>query len=216
MKYFVALFILINSCLHIKAQFHTIASRPLHYRVEKVKDRPKSETVCVKDSLAMVGKKEENIDREKWLERYMSVSLPLKRIKVTSPFGMRKDPFTGERKMHNGIDLHARNDEVYAMFPGVVKKVGYDKRSGNYITLQHGDYTVSYCHLSRVTLKEKTPVLAGDVVGITGNTGRSTGEHLHITCKRSGISINPFIILKYIRDKKRDSELAISFQFLSS
>ena len=202
MKYFVALFILINSCLHIKAQFHTIASRPLHYRVEKVKDRPKSETVCVKDSLAMVGKKEENIDREKWLERYMSVSLPLKKIKVTSPFGMRKDPFTGKRRMHNGIDLRARNDEVYAMFPGVVKKVGYDKRSGNYVTLRHGDYTVSYCHLSRVTVKEKTPVLAGDVVGITGNTGRSTGEHLHLTCKRSGISINPSVMFEYIGGHK--------------
>ena len=202
MKYFVALFILINYCLHIKAQFHTIASRPLHYRVEKVKDRPKSETVCVKDSLAMVGKKEENIDREKWLERYISVSLPLKKIKVTSPFGMRKDPFTGKRRMHNGIDLRARNDEVYAMFPGVVKKVGYDKRSGNYVTLQHGDYTVSYCHLSRVTVKEKTPVLAGDVVGITGNTGRSTGEHLHLTCKRSGISINPSVMFEYIGGHK--------------
>ena len=202
MKYFVALFILINSCLHIKAQFHTIASRPLHYRVEKVKDSPKSETVCVKDSLAMVGKKEENIDREKWLERYISVSLPLKKIKVTSPFGMRKDPFTGKRRMHNGIDLHARNDEVYAMFPGVVKKVGYDKRSGNYVTLRHGDYTVSYCHLSRVTVKEKTPVLAGDVVGITGNTGRSTGEHLHLTCKRSGISINPSVMFEYIGGHK--------------
>lgn len=202
MKYFVALFILINSCLHIKAQFHTIASRPLHYRVEKVKDSPKSETVCVKDSLAMVGKKEENIDREKWLERYISVSLPLKKIKVTSPFGMRKDPFTGKRRMHNGIDLRARNDEVYAMFPGVVKKVGYDKRSGNYVTLRHGDYTVSYCHLSRVTVKEKTPVLAGDVVGITGNTGRSTGEHLHLTCKRSGISINPSVMFEYIGGHK--------------
>ena len=142
MKYFVTLFILINSCLHIKAQFHTIASRPLQNKVETVKDRPKSETVGVKDSLAMVGKKEESIDREKWLERHMSVSLPLKKIKVTSPFGMRKDPFTGERKMHNGIDLYARNDEVYAMFPGVVKKVGYDKRSGNFIILQHGDYSV--------------------------------------------------------------------------
>ena len=200
MKYFVALFILINSCLHIKAQFHTIASRPLHYRVEKVKDRPKSETVCVKDSLAMVGKKEENIDREKWLERYISVSLPLKKIKVTSPFGMRKDPFTGKKKMHNGIDLHARNDEVYAMFPGVVKKVGYDKRSGNYIILQHGDYTISYCHLSRVTLKEKTPVLAGDVVGITGNTGRSTGEHLHITVRYLKDNFNPKILLCYIEE----------------
>ena len=196
MKYFVALFILVNTCLHTKAQFHTIASRPLRNKVETVKDRLKSETVNVKDSLAMVGKKEKSIDKEKCLERYMSVSLPLKRIKVTSPFGMRKDPFTGKRRMHNGIDLRARNDEVYAMFPGVVKKVGYDKRSGNYVTLQHGDYTVSYCHLSRVVVKESTPVLAGDVVGITGNTGRSTGEHLHLTCKRSGISINPSVMLE--------------------
>lgn len=202
MKYFVALFILINTCLYTKAQFHTIASRPLRNKVEIVKDRPNSKAVDVKDSLAMAGKKEKRIDREKWLERYMSVSLPLKKIKVTSPFGMRKDPFTGKRRMHNGIDLRARNDEVYAMFPGVVKKVGYDKRSGNYVTLRHGDYTVSYCHLSRVTVKEKTPVLAGDVVGITGNTGRSTGEHLHLTCKRSGISINPSVMFEYIGGHK--------------
>lgn len=198
MKYFVTLFILINSCLHIKAQFHTIASRPLQNKVETVKDRPKSETVGVKDSLAMVGKKEESIDREKWLERYMRVSLPLKKIKVTSQFGMRKDPFTGERKMHNGIDLHARNDEVYAMFPGVVKKVGYDNRSGKYVILQHDGLTVIYCHLSKVTVKEKTPVLAGDVVGITGNTGRSTGEHLHLSCKIKGKFLNPHKIIEYI------------------
>lgn len=204
MKYFVALFILINTCLHTKAQFHTIASRPLRNKLETVKDRPISEAVDVKDSLAMAGKKKKCIDREKWMKQYMSVSLPLKRIKVTSPFGMRKDPFTGKRRMHNGIDLHARNDEVYAMFPGVVKKVGYDKCSGNYVTLQHGDYTVSYCHLSRVTVKERTPVLAGDVVGITGNTGRSTGEHLHITCKRNGKYINPQILFQYITDVHND------------
>ena len=90
MKYFVALFILVNTCLHTKAQFHTIASRPLRNKLETVKDRPISEAVDVKDSLAMAGKKKKCIDREKWLERYMSVSLPLKSIKVTSPFGMRK------------------------------------------------------------------------------------------------------------------------------
>lgn len=202
MKYFVTLFILISTCLHTKAQFHSIASRPLQNKVETLKDRLKSETVNVKDSLAMVAKKEESIDREKLLERYMSVSLPLKRIKVTSPFGMRKDPFTGKRKMHNGIDLYARNDEVYAMFPGVVKKVGYDKRSGNYVTLQHGDYTVSYCHLSKVAVKEKTPVLAGDVVGVTGNTGRSTGEHLHIRVKWNNGSINPCEVFRFITSLK--------------
>ena len=198
MKYFVTLFILINSCLHIKAQFHTIASRPLQNKVETVKDRPKSETVGVKDSLAMVGKKEESIDREKWLERYMRVSLPLKSIKVTSPFGMRRDPFTGKLRMHNGIDLHARNDEVYAMFSGMVKMVGYDNRSGKYVILQHDGLTVIYCHVSKVTVKEKTPVLAGDVVGITGNTGRSTGEHLHLSCKIKGKFLNPHKIIEYI------------------
>ncbi len=204
MKYFVTLFILMNTYLHTKAQFHTIASRPLRNKVEIVKDRPNSKAVDVKDSLAMAGKKEKSIDKEKWLERYMSVSLPLKRIKVTSPFGMRKDPFTGKRRMHNGIDLRARNDEVYAMFAGVVKKVGYDKRSGNYVTLQHGDYTVSYCHLSKVTLDKGTRVHAHDVVGVTGNTGRSTGEHLHITCKRNGKYINPQILFQYISDVHND------------
>ena len=198
MKYFVTLFILINSCLHIKAQFHTIASRPLQNKVETVKDRLKSETVGVKDSLAMVGKKEECIDREKWLERYMRVSLPLKSIKVTSSFGMRRDPFTGKLRMHNGIDLYARNDEVYAMFSGMVKMVGYDNRSGKYVILQHDGLTVIYCHLSKVTVKEKTPVLAGDVVGITGNTGRSTGEHLHLSCKIKGKFLNPHKIIEYI------------------
>ena len=101
--------------------------------------------------------------------------------------------------MHNGIDLYARNDEVYAMFPGVVKKVGCDKRSGNYVTLQHGDYTVSYCHLSRVTIKEKTPVLAGNVVGITGNTGRSTGEHLHITLRKNNEYVNPEYLIWFLK-----------------
>jgi len=211
MKYFVALFILVNTCLHTKAQFHTIALRPLRNKVETVKDRPNSEAVDVKDSLAMVGKKEKSIDKEKWLERYMSVSLPLKSTKVTSPFGMRKDPFTGKLRMHNGIDLHARNDEVYAMFPGVVKKVGYDKRSGNYVTLQHGDYTVSYCHLSKVTLDKGTRIHAHDVVGVTGNTGRSTGEHLHITCKRRGKYINPQILFQYIKDVH--NELAFQWNY---
>ncbi|MBQ8243306.1 MAG: M23 family peptidase, partial [Bacteroidaceae bacterium] len=82
--------------------------------MEKVNDRPKSETVGVKDSLAMEGKIENMVDRDKWLERYMSVSLPLEKIKVTSPYGMRNDPFTGKKKMHYGLDLRADRSEVYA------------------------------------------------------------------------------------------------------
>ena len=66
---------------------------------------------------------------------------------------------------------------------GKVLRVGQDKVSGKYVTLQHGNFTVSYCHLSQIFVSQGKIVPPGDVVGITGNTGRSTGEHLYITCK---------------------------------
>ena len=205
MKYFVALFILINYCLHIKAQFHTIASRPLHNKMEKVNDRPKSETVGVKDSLAMEGKIENMVDRDKWLERYMSVSLPLEKIKVTSPYGMRNDPFTGKKKMHYGLDLRADRSEVYAMMHGIVEKAGQDRVSGKYVTVRHGNFSVSYCHLSEWRVKKGDCVRPGDVVGISGSTGRSTGPHLHLSVRMGRRHINPVVLLQFIDETRRQA-----------
>ena len=139
--------------------------------------------------------------RKEQVARYLSVCYPLSHIKVNSPYGYRKDPFTGKRKFHNGIDLHARNAKVYAMLQGKVVAVGQDRVSGRYVTLQHGNFTVSYCHLSRITVSQGQVVRAGSVVGITGNTGRSTGEHLHITAKFKGESIDPTIIVDYVVNK---------------
>ena len=112
-------------------------------------------------------------DREYWIDRYLSVSYPLEQIQ-------------GKPSTHCGIDLKARSEEVKAMFDGYVESIGQDGRSGRYIVLRHGNYLISYCHLSKVTATEGEELLAGDVVGITGNTGRSTGEHLHITCRLNG------------------------------
>ena len=128
-----------------------------------------------------------------------SDSLQAKHIQVTSPFGYRRDPFTGKKRMHNGLDLHARGDKVFAMLPGIVHKVGYDKRSGIFVTLRHGDITISYCHLSKVAVRKGDVVSAETIVGITGNTGRSTGEHLHITCKLKGRCVNPMVVIEQIR-----------------
>ena len=124
-----------------------------------------------------------DVQRQMVVERYLSVSYPLPRIKVTSPYGYRKDPFTGKRKFHGGIDLQARGDKVLAMMAGTVVKVGQDKTSGKYVTLQHGNCMISYCHLSKILVARGTAVRPRDAVGITGSTGRSTGEHLHITCR---------------------------------
>lgn len=136
----------------------------------------------------------------------ISVSYPLEKMKVTSPYGMRKDPMTGIYKKHNGVDLRARKAMVYSMFPGIVHKVGYDERSGNYVIIQHGEISVSYCHLSKILIIKGSRVHAHEVIGISGNTGRSTGEHLHVTCKMKGTYINPEIIFQYIRNILDSSE----------
>lgn len=145
-----------------------------------------------------------DIKKKEQIARYLSVCYPLSSIKINSPYGYRKDPFSGKLKFHNGLDLHARNAKVYAMLAGKVIKIGQDRRAGKYVTLKHGNFTVSYCHLSRILAYEGQMVKAGDTVGITGNTGRSTGEHLHITCKHNGDYIDPMLIFKYIETVQKN------------
>lgn len=149
-------------------------------------------------------------EKEKWVQRYLSVCYPLRKMKVNSPYGYRTDPFTGKRKFHNGIDLHARGDKVLAMMEGTVIKVGQDRASGKYVVLRHGEFTVSYCHLSRILVGKGAVVRPRDAVGITGNTGRSTGEHLHITCRRNGKSVNPAKIFNYIKTTREKCLAALA------
>ena len=84
------------------------------------------------------------------------------------------------------------------MFPGKVIKIGSDERSGKYITVTSGDYAISYCHLSEVSVSEGEQLKAGDCIAVSGNSGRSSGAHLHITCRRSGKVIDTTIVLQYI------------------
>ena len=126
------------------------------------------------------------------------ISPPLKNIRIGSGFGMRKHPIYHKRMMHNGIDLSARYENVYSMFPGTVVKVGQDGRSGKFVTVRTGDYTISYCHLSQPFVKENDYVNAGMSIAISGNTGASTGPHLHITAKKDGHAFNAAILIEYI------------------
>lgn len=141
---------------------------------------------------------------EYWIDRYLSVSYPLKDIYVTSSYGSRRDPFTGGRAFHSGLDLRAHYEDVYSMFDGVVDTVSCDSRSGIYVRLRHGEYVVSYCHLSKTFVKPGDIVIAGDVVGKSGNSGRSKGAHLHITVRYKGELINPSVLLVYIREVRSE------------
>lgn len=202
---------------HAKAQFNTVLPLVGHYKVaveNPVDDVKKKETIP-ESTASEKGKSAPgnaplsgtDIKRKEQVARYPSVCYPLSHIKVNSPYGYRQDPFMGKRKFHNGIDLHARNAEVYAMLQGKVIAVGQDRISGKYVTLWHGNFTVSYCHLSRTSVSPGQIVRAGTVVGTTGNTGRSTGEHLHITVRHKGEYVNPQILLDYIHSICRMASL---------
>ena len=194
------------SCLAVssaKAQFNTVSDNVCRYKVKKVEEKfllPANQPV---DSIQanLLQQETDSMDskQKQRISSYPSITYPLKSIKVTSPYGYRRDPINGRKSMHHGIDLKAHNEYVYSMMDGKVEKVGYDARSGNYIILRHADFTISYCHLSKVHIAPGTPVFAGTIIGKSGSTGRATGEHLHIVTKHKGIIFDPKILFCYIK-----------------
>ena len=205
------------SCLSVssaKAQFNTVSDNVCRYKVKKVEEKfllPANQPV---DSIQanLLQQETDSVDskQKQWISSYPSITYPLKSIKVTSPYGYRCDPITGKQSWHNGLDLRAKNEPAYAMMDGIVEKVGYDNRSGNYVTLRHGNYHVSYCHLSSIIVRKGEYVYPGIIVGVTGNTGHSTGNHLHLTCKKDGKSFNPAILLNLIEKSFALSALSMS------
>lgn len=121
--------------------------------------------------------------RRAYWEQRRYLSLPIDSIVITSPYGKRKDPITGKEAIHKGIDLRGNNDYVYSIMPGKVTKTGKNKTLGNYVVIKHGDFESTYGHLYNVLINAKQAVEAGQPIGISGNTGRSTGEHLHFGLK---------------------------------
>ena len=158
-----------------KAQFNTISDNACRYKVKKVEEKflpPANNQVdSITANLPLQETESMDSKQKQWISSYSSITYPLKSIKITSPYGYRRDPFTGKLSWYNGLDLRAKNEPAYAMMDGIVEKVGYDNRSGNYIILRHADFTISYCHLSKVHLAPETPVFVGTIIGISGSTG---------------------------------------------
>ena len=120
--------------------------------------------------------------------------MPTPSTKITSPFGPRW------RRMHNGLDLKVNiGDTIVAAFDGKVRIVKYERRGyGKYVVIRHdnGLETV-YGHLSKQLVEENQLVKAGEVIGLGGNTGRSTGSHLHFETRFLGIAITPIYMFDF-------------------
>jgi murein DD-endopeptidase MepM/ murein hydrolase activator NlpD len=131
----------------------------------------------------------------KLLISFCLVCLPLKHLHINSDFGFRIHPLTGKYIRHEGIDFKARHDTVYAILPGTVRSVGYDDGLGINVHLSHDRIESIYGHLSQIFVAAQQPIAAGEAIGITGSTGRVTGEHLHLSIRYQNRFINPLKFL---------------------
>lgn len=118
--------------------------------------------------------------------------------RITSYFGERTDPISGENDMHNAIDIAVKEGTcVAAANDGIVTETGYDSTKGHYIWLVHKNGTETfYCHNSQILVNEGTVIRAGETIAFSGNTGYSTGPHLHFAIKKDGKFVDPLDYLK--------------------
>jgi murein DD-endopeptidase MepM/ murein hydrolase activator NlpD len=118
---------------------------------------------------------------------------PLRNYRITSSFGIRANPVTGNILMHQGLDLAApAGTEVFSAADGIVTEIGENPIYGIYIIVNHRDrWTSLYGHLQKVETSLQTNVRAGTLIGRVGSTGQSTGPHLHFELRQDGKAIDP-------------------------
>lgn len=136
------------------------------------------------------------IDKLIFLEKiinYIPTSIPMRNHYISSGFGSRFDPITGNTATHQGLDFVGRkNEPVFSANDGTVIFAGYFGDYGNAIDIGHGlGITTRYAHLSKIVITNGQKVTKGQVIGYQGSTGRSTGDHLHYEVRYKNTPLNP-------------------------
>lgn len=124
---------------------------------------------------------------------YVPVGRPVDNLELTSNFGVRADPFNGHARMHKGIDIPGPvGTPIYATADGIVSRSQWMNGYGNLVEISHGNDTETrYGHLSKLLVQPNERVRRGQLIGLMGSTGRSTGSHLHYEIRIAGEAINP-------------------------
>ena len=127
---------------------------------------------------------------------------PIEKGWISSAYGMRTDPFTGRRSMHNGIDFAGKSgSQVLAVAAGVVSWVGRESGYGNMVEVSHGDgFVTRYSHNKENLVTPGDIVRKGEPIALLGSTGRSTGAHVHLEVYKHGRSVDPS---SYVRRTRR-------------
>ena len=164
--------------------------KALHMRLDNMKNQSKIQ----KDSYSKLIQMAQ--DKSKMLASIPAIQpIPNKTLKrIASGFGYRVDPIYKTRKMHKGLDFSApKGTKIYATGDGVIQMVKRDRWGyGTHIIIDHGyGYTTLYGHMSKASVKKGENVKRGQVIGLVGSTGKSTGPHLHYEVAKNGVQVNP-------------------------
>ncbi|HEY4389738.1 MAG TPA: M23 family metallopeptidase [Paenibacillus sp.] len=188
----------LNEPLGVGGEFIAVHENEIEQLAEQTKDQ-------FREMNAMLDEMEKNVPLTLKKAKQTEYSLsgtpsewPTLSKRLTSNFGYRTDPFTGRASFHAGIDIGAKEgDPVYAAAAGEIITVAQDNSHGKYIVIQHPEGLQSwYLHLSKISVSEGDFIKKGQTIGKVGNTGRSTGSHLHFEIVKNGKTIDPLPYLQ--------------------
>lgn len=140
------------------------------------------------------------------LQNALPIGKPISRIRVTSPFGAREDPFQGVPARHEAVDLGGMTGEpIRTTAPGKVLRAGRWGWYGNMVEIDHGlGFRTRYAHMDKIFVSKGDAVRTGDQIGTVGSTGRSSGSHLHYEIRVRGYAVDPMSFMKAERNVFQD------------
>jgi murein DD-endopeptidase MepM/ murein hydrolase activator NlpD len=163
--------------------------------IEEAKELYRQEQEASEQVQKDIIKKTEELKKQQQVKGTGTFSWPVPASnRVTSQYGRRWHPIFHENRMHSGIDIGGvgYGSKVLASDDGQVMTSGYSSSYGNYVVISHGNgFSTLYAHLSKRSVKEGDKVQKGQVLGLTGSTGNSTGPHLHFEIRKDGATVNP-------------------------
>lgn len=191
--------------LHISSEEQTAVRES--GEVNTFYELPKAERLFIEDIIRQISEAEETHEPETYYPYYtdppnytdthtLAPAIAPGSARITSPFGNRTNPITGQAEFHNGVDIAlGHGTPVAAIQDGIITDIGYNSFSGHYIRYKTLDgLLVGYAHLYRSLVQVGDTVRQGDVVALSGNSGLSTGPHLHVSIWRDDELIDPLTI----------------------
>ncbi len=175
----------------VAPRYQSDRTQPLHQDLATAQDEFTQTQVAVK-SLTKTWS-----EQLSWLNA-LPTGVPMgKEYRVTSGFGIRNDPFTGQLAMHEGLDFVAEHgSSIVSTAAGTVTRSAWDTSYGNVVEISHREgLTTRYAHLSKRLVQEGQKVERGEAIAQLGSTGRSTGPHLHYEVMRHDRVLNPMQVL---------------------